>query len=322
MLGRIIVLGLILLLVILFFIFVPVGLWISAIASGVKISIFDLIGMRLRRVAPAKIVLPMVKATKAGINTIVDQLEAHLLAGGNVDSVVNALIAAERAQIPLSFEQASAIDLAGRDVFQAVKMSVTPKIIETDMISAVAKDGIELLVKARVTVRTNIERLIGGAGEATVLARIGEGIVTTVGSSGTHSEVLENPDDISKLVLAKGLDSGTAFEIISIDIADVDIGRNIGANLQSLQAEADNKIAQARAEERRAMAVALEQEMRAAVVQAEAEIPKAMAEALRNGHIGVMDYYKLQNVLADTEMKKDIGEGISTYAKTKKTGEM
>lgn len=322
MLGRIIVLGLILLLVILFFIFVPVGLWISAIASGVKISIFDLIGMRLRRVAPAKIVLPMVKATKAGINTKVDQLEAHLLAGGNVDSVVNALIAAERAQIPLSFEQASAIDLAGRDVFQAVKMSVTPKIIETDMISAVAKDGIELLVKARVTVRTNIERLIGGAGEATVLARIGEGIVTTVGSSGTHSEVLENPDDISKLVLAKGLDSGTAFEIISIDIADVDIGRNIGANLQSLQAEADNKIAQARAEERRAMAVALEQEMRAAVVQAEAEIPKAMAEALRNGHIGVMDYYKLQNVLADTEMKKDIGEGISTYAKTKKTGEM
>ena len=322
MLGRIIVLGLILLLVILFFIFVPVGLWISAIASGVKISIFDLIGMRLRRVAPAKIVLPMVKATKAGINTKVDQLEAHLLAGGNVDSVVNALIAAERAQIPLSFEQASAIDLAGRDVFQAVKMSVTPKIIETDMISAVAKDGIELLVKARVTVRTNIERLIGGAGEATVLARIGEGIVTTVGSSGTHSEVLENPDDISKLVLAKGLDSGTAFEIISIDIADVDIGRNIGANLQSLQAEADNKIAQARVEERRAMAVALEQEMRAAVVQAEAEIPKAMAEALRNGHIGVMDYYKLQNVLADTEMKKDIGEGISTYAKTKKTGEM
>lgn len=321
MLGRIIVLGLILLLVVLFFIFVPVGLWISAIASGVKIGIFDLIGMRLRRVSPAKIVLPMVKATKAGISAKVDQLEAHLLAGGNVDSVVNALIAAERAQIPLSFEQASAIDLAGRDVFQAVKMSVTPKVIETDMISAVAKDGIELLVKARVTVRTNIERLIGGAGESTVLARIGEGIVTTVGSSQTHSEVLENPDDISKLVLAKGLDSGTAFEIISIDIADVDIGRNIGANLQSLQAEADNKIAQARAEERRAMAVALEQEMRAAVVEAEAEIPKAMAEALRSGHIGVMDYYKLQNMLADTEMKKDIGDGITTYAKTKMTGE-
>lgn len=321
MLGRIIVLGLVLLLVVFFFIFVPVGLWISAIASGVKIGIFDLIGMRLRRVSPAKIVLPMVKATKAGIHTKVNQLEAHLLAGGNVDSVVNALIAAERAQISLSFEQASAIDLAGRDVFQAVKMSVTPKVIETDMISAVAKDGIELLVKARVTVRTNIERLIGGAGESTVLARIGEGIVTTVGSAVTHSEVLENPDNISKLVLAKGLDTGTAYEIISIDIADVDIGRNIGAHLKSLQAEADNKIAQARAEERRAMAVALEQEMRAAVVEAEAEIPKAMAEALRSGSIGVMDYYKLQNLLADTDMKKDIGDGISTYAKTKKTGE-
>jgi uncharacterized protein YqfA (UPF0365 family) len=322
MLGKVIILGLVLLLVVLFFIFVPVGLWISAIASGVKIGIFDLIGMRLRRVSPAKIVLPMVKATKAGIHTKVNQLEAHLLAGGNVDSVVNALIAAERAQISLSFEQASAIDLAGRDVFQAVKMSVTPKVIETDMISAVAKDGIELLVKARVTVRTNIERLIGGAGESTVLARIGEGIVTTVGSAVTHSEVLENPDNISKLVLAKGLDTGTAYEIISIDIADVDIGRNIGAHLKSLQAEADNKIAQARAEERRAMAVALEQEMRAAVVEAESEIPKAMAEALRSGSIGVMDYYKLQNLLADTDMKKDIGDGISTYAKTKKTGEI
>ncbi len=318
MIGKIIVLGIILLLVIAFFIFVPVGLWISAIASGVKIGIFDLIGMRLRRVAPAKIVLPMIKATKAGISVKVNQLEAHYLAGGNVDNVVNALIAAERAQITLSFEQASAIDLAGRDVFEAVKMSVTPKVIETDLISAVAKDGIELLVRARVTVRTNIERLIGGAGESTVLARIGEGIVTTVGSSKTHSEVLENPDDISKLVLAKGLDSGTAYEIISIDIADIDIGRNIGANLQSLQAEADNKIAQARAEERRAMAVALEQEMRAAVVEAEAEIPRAMAEALRNGNIGVMDYYKLQNVLADTEMKKDIGSGANAYAKSRK----
>lgn len=321
MLGKVIILGLVLLLVVLFFIFVPVGLWISAIASGVKIGIFDLVGMRLRRVSPAKIVLPMVKATKAGIHTKVNQLEAHLLAGGNVDSVVNALIAAERAQISLSFEQASAIDLAGRDVFQAVKMSVTPKVIETDMISAVAKDGIELLVKARVTVRTNIERLIGGAGESTVLARIGEGIVTTVGSAQAHSEVLENPDNISKLVLAKGLDTGTAYEIISIDIADVDIGRNIGAHLKSLQAEADNKIAQARAEERRAMAVALEQEMRAAVVEAEAEIPRAMAEALRSGSMGVMDYYKLQNLVADTDMKKDIGGGISAYAKTKTTGE-
>ena len=321
MLGKVIILGLVLLLVVLFFVFVPVGLWISAIASGVKIGIFDLVGMRLRRVSPAKIVLPMVKATKAGIHTKVNQLEAHLLAGGNVDSVVNALIAAERAQISLSFEQASAIDLAGRDVFQAVKMSVTPKVIETDMISAVAKDGIELLVKARVTVRTNIERLIGGAGESTVLARIGEGIVTTVGSAQAHSEVLENPDNISKLVLAKGLDTGTAYEIISIDIADVDIGRNIGAHLKSLQAEADNKIAQARAEERRAMAVALEQEMRAAVVEAEAEIPRAMAEALRSGSMGVMDYYKLQNLVADTDMKKDIGGGISAYAKTKTTGE-
>lgn len=321
MLGKIIVLSIILLLVLIFFIFVPVGLWISAIASGVRISILDLIGMRLRRVSPAKIVLPMIKATKAGLGTKVNQLEAHLLAGGNVDSVVNALIAAERAQIPLTLEQASAIDLAGRDVFQAVKMSVTPKVIETDLISAVAKDGIELLVKARVTVRTNIERLIGGAGEATVLARIGEGIVTTVGSSKAHSDVLENPDNISKLVLAKGLDSGTAYEIISIDIADIDIGRNIGANLQSLQAEADNKIAQARAEERRAMAVALEQEMRAAVVEAEAEIPKAMAEALRKGYISVTDYYKLQNVLADTEMKKDIGSGANAYAKSKKVSE-
>ena len=315
--SKIIILGFILLFVILFFIFVPVGLWISAIASGVKIGIINLVGMRLRRVAPAKIVMPMIKATKAGLDIKVNQLEAHYLAGGNVDNVVNALIAAQRASMQLSFEKASAIDLAGRNVFEAVKMSVTPKVIETALISAVAKDGIELLVKARVTVRTNIERLIGGAGESTVLARIGEGIVTTVGSASTHSEVLENPDGISKLVLEKGLDSGTAYEIISIDIADVDIGRNIGANLQSLQAEADNKIAQARAEERRAMAVALEQEMRAAVVQAEAEIPKAMAEALRNGHIGVLDYYKMQNVLADTDMKKDIGKGIGAFVEGK-----
>ncbi len=315
MLGKIIILGIVLLLVVLFFVFVPVGLWISAIASGVKIGIVNLVGMKLRRVAPKTIVFPMIKATKAGLSTTANQLEAHYLAGGNVDNVINALIAAERAHISLSFEKASAIDLAGRDVFEAVKMSVTPKVIETGVISAVAKDGIELLVKARVTVRTNIERLIGGAGESTVLARIGEGIVTTVGSSDLHSEVLENPDEISKVVLAKGLDSGTAYEIISIDIADIDIGRNIGANLQSLQAEADNKIAQARAEERRAMAVALEQEMRAEVVKAEAEIPRAMAEALRNGSVGVMDYYKLQNVIADTEMKKDIGNGVNTYAK-------
>jgi len=235
-----------------------------------------------------------------------------------VDSVVNAMIAAERAGMELSFEQASAIDLAGRNVFEAVTMSVTPKVIETPLISAVAKDGIELLVKARITVRTNVDRLIGGAGEATVLARVGEGIVTTVGSSASHSEVLENPDDISKVVLAKGLDVGTAFEILSLDIADIDIGRNVGANLQSLQAEADNKIAQARAEERRAMAVALEQEMRAAVVAAEAEIPKAMAEALRSGSLGVMDYYRLQNVQADTAMKKGIGDGAVSFAENKK----
>lgn len=318
MIGKIVLLVVIVLLVIGFFILVPMGLWISAIASGVKIGIFNLIGMRLRRVKPAKIVMPMIKSTKAGLKITANQLEAHYLAGGNVDSVVNALIAAERAGMDLSFEQASAIDLAGRDVFEAVTMSVTPKVIETPQIAAVAKDGIELIVKARVTVRTNIERLIGGAGEATVLARVGEGIVTTVGSAQSHSKVLENPDEISKVVLEKGLDSGTAYEIISIDIADVDIGRNIGANLQSLQAEADNKIAQARAEERRAMAVALEQEMRAAVVEAEAEIPKAMAEALRNGSIGVMDYYKLQNVQADTEMKKDIGNGANAYAESRK----
>lgn len=306
------------LLVIGFFVLVPVGLWISAVASGTRIKIFDLIGMRLRRVKPNHIVMPMVKATKAGLSLTVNQLEAHYLAGGDVDSVVNALIAAARAGMNLTFEQASAIDLAGRDVFDAVAMSVTPKVIETDKISAVAKDGIELLVKARVTVRTNIERLIGGAGEPTILARVGEGIVTTVGSSQSHGMVLENPDDISKVVLEKGLDSGTAFEIMSIDIADVDVGRNIGANLMSLQAEADNKIAQARAEERRSMAVALEQEMRAAVVEAEAEVPKAMAEALRSGNVGVLDYYKLQNIQADTEMKKDIGNGVTAFAESKK----
>jgi len=293
-------------------------MWISAVASGVKIGIFSLVGMKIRRVRPAKIVGPMIKATKAGLSVKSNQLEAHYLAGGNVDDVVNALIAAERAGMNLTLEQASAIDLAGRNVFEAVKMSVTPKVIETPQISAVAKDGIELLVKARVTVRTNINQLIGGAGEATVLARVGEGIVTTVGSALTHSAVLENPDDISKVVLEKGLDSGTAYEIISIDIADIDIGRNIGANLQSLQAEANTKIAQAKAEERRAMAVALEQEMRAEVVKAESEVPKAMAEALRSGNIGVLDYYKLQNVQADTKMKNDIGNGVTDYVETKK----
>ncbi len=317
-LGPIIVAVVVIVLILVFFTVIPVGMWISAIASGVKISIFSLVGMKIRRVKPAKIVGPMIKATKAGLEVKTNELEAHYLAGGNVDNVINALIAAERAGMSLSFEQASAIDLAGRDVFQAVKMSVTPKVIETPEISAVAKDGIELLVKARVTVRTNIDRLIGGAGEATVLARVGEGIVTTVGSSTTHSQVLENPDDISKVVLDKGLDSGTAYEIISIDIADIDIGRNIGANLQSLQAEANTKIAQAKAEERRAMAVALEQEMKAEVVKAEAEVPRAMAEALRSGNMGVMDYYKLQNIQADTKMKKDIGNGVTDFVDKKK----
>ena len=321
----IIIAAVVIVIVLIFATVIPVGMWISAVASGVKINIFSLLGMKIRRVKPAKIVAPLIKATKAGIKVSVNELEAHYLAGGNVDDVVNALIAAERAGMQLSFEKASAIDLAGRNVFEAVKMSVTPKVIETPQISAVAKDGIELLVKARVTVRTNIDQLIGGAGEATVLARVGEGIVTTVGSAEKHSEVLENPDDISKVVLEKGLDSGTAYEIISIDIADIDIGRNIGANLQSLQAEANTKIAQAKAEERRAMAVALEQEMKAEVVKAksevvkaEAEVPRAMAEALRSGNIGVMDYYKLQNVQADTKMKNDIGNGVTDFVDTKK----
>ncbi|MGL5675966.1 MAG: flotillin-like protein FloA, partial [Cellulosilyticaceae bacterium] len=266
----------------------------------------NLIGMRLRRVTPSKIVLPLIKSTKAGTGLNVNQLEAHYLAGGNVDTVVNAIIAAERAGIDLPFEKAAAIDLAGRDVLEAVKMSVNPKVIETKNVSAVAKDGIELLVKARVTVRADLERLVGGAGEATVLARIGEGIVTTVGSSQSHKSVLENPDNISKMVLSKGLDSGTAFEILSIDIADIDVGRNIGAHLQTLQAEADKNIAQAKAEERRAMAVAKEQEMRAEVVAAEAEVPKAMAHALKEGKLGVMDYYDMQNVVADTRMRQSL----------------
>lgn len=294
--------------------FVPLGLWISALAAGVKVGIFDLIGMRLRRVSPAKIVNPLIKAEKAGLDVKVSQLEAHYLAGGNVDRVVNALIAAERANIPLAFERACAIDLAGRDVLQAVQMSVNPKVIETPVVAAMAKDGIEVRSRARVTVRANIDRLVGGAGEETIIARVGEGIVTTVGSSDSHKAVLENPDMISKTVLAKGLDTGTAFEILSIDVADVDVGRNIGAKLQADQAEADKQIAQAKAEERRAMAVAQEQEriadiqaMRAKVVEAEAQVPLAMAEAFRNGNLGVMDYYKMMNVQADTKMR----EGIS-----------
>jgi uncharacterized protein YqfA (UPF0365 family) len=292
----------------LFLSFIPVTLWISALAANVKVSIFNLIGMRLRRVAPKRILFPLIKATKAGIDISVNELEAHYLAGGNVDQVVDALIAAHRADFKLPFERAAAIDLAGRDVLEAVKMSVNPRVIETPNVSGVAKDGIELLAKARVTVRANLDRLIGGAGEATVLARVGEGIVTTVGTSTSHKEVLENPDAISKTVLAKGLDAGTAFEILSIDIADVDVGRNIGAELQTLQAEADKKIAQAKAEERRAMAVAREQEMRAAVVEAEAEIPRAMATALREGKLGVMDYYDMQNVISDTKMREAISK--------------
>jgi uncharacterized protein YqfA (UPF0365 family) len=289
-----------------FLTFVPLGLWVSSLAANVKVSIFNLIGMRLRRVVPSKIVIPLIKSTKAGMGLNVNQLEAHYLAGGNVDNVVNALIAAHRADIDLQFEKAAAIDLAGRDVLEAVKMSVNPRVIETPNVSAVAKNGIELLVKARVTVRANLERLVGGAGEATILARVGEGIVTTVGSSDSHKIVLENPDAISKTVLSKGLDAGTAFEILSIDIADVDVGRNIGAQLQTLQAEADKNIAQAKAEERRAMAVAKEQEMRAAVVESEAEVPRAMAYALREGKLGIMDYYDMQNVIADTSMRSSI----------------
>lgn len=304
----IVVFSLIILFFLLLFTFVPIGLFISAFAANVKVSIFDLIGMRLRRVVPNKIVLPLIKATKAGIDVNVNQLEAHYLAGGNVNKVVDSLIAAHRADFSLPFERAAAIDLAGRDVLEAVKMSVTPRVIETPNVSGVAKDGIELLAKARVTVRANLDRLIGGAGEATVLARVGEGIVTTVGNAESHNEVLQNPDAISRTVLAKGLDAGTAFEILSIDIADVDVGRNIGAQLQTLQAEADKNIAQAKAEERRAMAVAKEQEMRAAVVEAEAEVPKAMAEALRSGKLGVMDYYDMKNIIADTNMRESISD--------------
>ena len=308
----------------LFLNFVPIGLWISAMAAGVDVGIFNLIGMRLRRVPASQIVLPLVKANKAGLAVNVNQLEAHYLAGGNVDRVIDALIAAQRAEIPLTFERACAIDLAGRDVLEAVQMSVNPKVIETPLVSAVAKNGIELKVKARVTVRANIDRLVGGAGEATIIARVGEGIVTCVGSSSDHSEVLENPDHISKTVLQKGLDAGTAFEILSIDIADVDVGRNIGAELMTDQAEADKRIAQARAEERRAMAVAKEQEMKAAVqemqakvVEAQSEVPKALARALESGNLGVMDYYRMNNIIADTKMRETIGETDTAHEHSK-----
>jgi uncharacterized protein YqfA (UPF0365 family) len=310
-----IIIGVILFLI-LFTYFVPIGLFITAYFSGVKLKIFkDLIGMRLRKVSPPVIVRSLISATKAGIDLQTDLLEAHYLAGGNVIKVVNALISANKANLDLSFEKAAAIDLAGRDVLEAVKMSVLPKVIETPLVAAVAKDGIQLKAIARITVRANIERLVGGAGEATILARVGEGIVSTIGSSDTHKAVLENPDSISKVVLAKGLDAGTAFEILSIDIADVDVGTNIGAILQADQAEADLKVARAKAEERRAAAVATEQEMRAEVekmqakvVEAEAEIPQAIAQAFREGNLGIMDYYNIKNIQSDTEMRGSIAK--------------
>ncbi|MFC4618036.1 flotillin-like protein FloA [Camelliibacillus cellulosilyticus] len=298
-----------------FFTFVPVMLWISALAAGVRVGIFTLVGMRLRRVIPRRVINPLIKAVKAGIDLNTNQLESHYLAGGNVDRVVDALIAAHRANIELSFQRCAAIDLAGRNVLEAVQMSVNPKVIETPFIAGVAMNGIEVKAKARITVRANIDRLVGGAGEETVIARVGEGIVSTIGSSQNHTEVLENPDNISKTVLDKGLDSGTAFEILSIDIADVDVGKNIGAHLQIEQAEADKNIAQAKAEERRAMAVAKEQEMnarvaemRAKVVEAEADVPLAMAAALREGKMGVMDYMNFNNIKADTEMRDSVGK--------------
>ena len=310
-----IIIGIIIIVVVILFTFIPVMLWISALAAGVKVSIFTLVGMRLRRVVPSRVINPLIKAYKAGLDLTTNQLESHYLAGGNVDRVVNALIAAHRANIELIFERSAAIDLAGRDVLQAVQMSVNPKVIETPFIAGIAMDGIEVKAKARITVRANIDRLVGGAGEETVLARVGEGIVSTIGSSKTHAAVLENPDSISRTVLDRGLDAGTAFEILSIDIEDINIGKNIGAMLQTDQAEADKNIAQAKAEERRAMAVAQEQEMlarvqemRAFVVEAEAEVPKALAEALRSGNIGVMDYMNYKNIDADTDMRDAIGK--------------
>jgi uncharacterized protein YqfA (UPF0365 family) len=309
-----VVLGLLALVV--FFHFIPVGLWIRAAASGVRVSFVTLFGMRFRKVDPTRIVDPLITATKAGLALGINELEAHYLSGGNVGRVVNALISADKAGIPLTFKQATAIDLAGRDVLEAVQVSVNPKVITTPKVAAMAKDGIQLLAIARITVRANVNRLVGGAGEETILARVGEGIVSTIGSAMSHKAVLENPDMISKTVLAKGLDAGTAFEILSIDIADVDVGKNIGAELQTDQAEADKRIAQAKAEERRALAVAMEQEFkaeaqnqRAKLIAAESAIPLAMAEAFRNGSFGVMDYQRYKNVEADTEMRRSIASG-------------
>ncbi|TVR73084.1 MAG: UPF0365 family protein [Marinilabiliales bacterium] len=304
--------------------FIPVGMWFSALLSGVRVSLIQLIFMRWRKVPPSVIVKAMINSTKAGLTLTRDQLEAHYLAGGNVINVVNALISADKANIPLDFKSATAIDLAGRDVFHAVQMSVNPKVIDTPPVAAVAKDGIQLIAKARVTVRANIKQLVGGAGEETVLARVGEGVVSSIGSAASHKAVLENPDSISKVVLSKGLDAGTAFEILSIDIADIDIGKNIGAVLQMDQANADKNIAQAKAEERRAMAVALEQEnkalaqeMRAKVIEAEAEVPKAMSDAFRAGNMGVMDYMKLKNIEADTGMRDSISKSPDSDNKKK-----
>ncbi len=313
-----------LILLFVFLYFVPVNLWITAIFSNVKVGIGELIGMRIRKVPPSVIVNSLITATKAGLDLTTNDLETHYLAGGNVPNVIRALISADKANITLSFKQATAIDLAGRDVFEAVQISVNPKVINTPNVAAVAADGIQLIAKARVTVRANIAQLVGGAGEETILARVGEGIVTSIGSAQNHKSVLENPDKISKLVLERGLDAGTAFEILSIDIADIDVGTNIGAKLQIDQASADLKVAEAKAEERRAMAVALEQEMkaksvemRAKVIEAEAEVPKAISEAFRSGKLGIMDYYRMENIKSDTDMRSSIADSDSSSGRDK-----
>jgi uncharacterized protein YqfA (UPF0365 family) len=328
MIGYIVLAVAVVLLLWLFFYFVPVGLWVSALAAGVPVGPMTLIGMRLRKVNPHRVILPMIAAWKAGLQLSISELEAHYLAGGNVDRVARALISADKANIALDFQRAAAIDLAGRDVLDAVAMSVNPRVIETPKVGAVAANGIQLFAIAKVTVRANIDRLVGGATEETIIARVGEGIVSAIGSATSHKEVLENPDKISKLVLEKGLDAGTAFELLSIDIADVDVGKNIGAQLQTDQAEADLKVARAKAEERRAMAVAREQEMtalvqerRAAVVEAEAEIPRAMAEAFREGNLGIMDYYRMKNVQADTKMREGFAAGDQPSSQGRIEGE-
>jgi len=316
--------------IVLFFVFlyfVPINLWITAIFSGVKVGLFELVFMRIRKVPPRIIVESMITATKAGLEVTTNELETHYLAGGNVPNVIKALISADKANITLGFKQATAIDLAGRDVFEAVQISVNPKVITTPKVAAVAADGIQLIAIARVTVRANIQQLVGGAGEDTILARVGEGIVTSIGSANSHKNVLENPDKISKLVLQRGLDAGTAFEILSIDIADVDVGANIGAKLQTDQASADLKVAEAKAEERRAMAVAEEQEMkakaqeaRAKVIEAEAQVPQAIAESFRSGNLGIMDYYRMQNIQADTDMRDSISGNDKGSSAGKKSG--